>query len=115
MFSPPSSSCTILGYWGLRGPGAWARLVLVSKPHLQEGQRDDTGGKGKQKSRQELRLLCPAASSLHSTRGKVTSRSESLGVCSEHTHTWSIKGGDAVAGYLLQDLKLKEPVSQHLR
>ena len=55
----------------------------MSKPHLQEGQRDDTGGKGKQKSRQELRLLCPAASSLHSTRGKVTSRSESLGVCSD--------------------------------
>lgn len=50
MFSPPPSFCTILGYRGLREPGVWAHLVLVSKPHLQEGQWDDTGGKGKQKA-----------------------------------------------------------------
>lgn len=50
------------------------------KPHLQEGQQDDTGGKGKPKSRQELRLLCPAPSSYTSPEAfsEVTARSESV-------------------------------------
>ena len=69
MVSRPPSFCTILGYWDLREPGAWAHLVLVSKPHLQEGQQEDTGGKGKHKSRQELKTAVSSNLFLHFTRG----------------------------------------------
>lgn len=69
MSPPPPSFCTILGYW-VQGTRRVGSSVLVSKPHLQEGQRDDRW-EGNAEGSDRAQAAVPSSLSLHATRDKV--------------------------------------------